>query len=683
MREPQAIAIALARPPATVAACGLCAVLALGACSSDTSLPVLAPCNPLGIDHCMTPWPSSVFEVEDSSSITGRRLAIPEGTLPTNLDNAGTDPAGWNVADGFSPAAPMVMSWKGGVSPAGLPPPDNFDLSLAADSPTVILDMTTGIRVAHFAEVDAQAADQPDSQALLLRPAARLTGGHRYAVGITNRVHAKDGSDLAVPPGFAALRDHKNTDHALLEAMRPRFAEVLDALDAAGFPEDDLVVAWDFTVASDEFVHRDMIAARDRAIAAIDTHPIRFTITGDAPIDDGKVIQRKLTGTLDAPLFLTQGGQAIAGTRVARDDAGLPALQGFYQIPFTAIVPACAYTAKAPVPMVLYGHGLFGSSGETAGGVQQTTAAQLCAVFVGTDLRGMSEIDLPAAARALTELARADEAMEVIEQGLVNHITLVRAMRTSFTQELFVDPAKPTRSLVDPAQVFYYGLSQGAIMGTSVMAYEPTMTRAALGVGGANYSTLLERSADWKLYRTILSGAYPDPLDITLAVSLFQMRWDKVEGAGVANTVLSGTSTGVPPKQILMQIALGDEQVPNLGSYWQARTMGLPILGPTPTTPWGLTVQPSPLASGSALVIMDGGAPPPPVANLPAPDYGMHNLTRNQPAARQQIQAFFTTGQIINECDGACVCQSGACGVNGSTASPPGPTPPGSPRAKP
>jgi len=552
-----------------------------------------------------------------------------------------------------------VMVWKGGVSPDGLPPHDNFDLSLAADSPTVILDMTTGTRVAHFAEVDAQAADQPDAQALLLRPAARLIGGHRYAVGITNRVHAKDGSELAVPPGFAALRDHKDTDHALLETMRPRFAEVLDALDAAGFPEDDLVVAWDFTVASDEFLHRDMIAARDRAIAALDTHAIEFTITSDGMIDDGKVIQRKITGTLDAPLFLTGGGASNLGTKIARDSAGLPALQGFYKIPFTAIVPACAYSAKAPVPMVLYGHGLFGSASETAGSVQQTTAAELCAVFAGTDMRGMSVNDLTAVAHALTELTRADEVMEVLEQGLVNHITLVRAMRTSFAQALFVNAQGA--SLVDRDKVFYYGLSQGGIMGTSVMAYEPTIPRGVLGVAAANYSTLLERSADWPLYRTILSRAYPDALDITMAVSLFQMRWDKVEGSGVANTVLAGAPTGVPPKQLLVQIALGDEQVPNLGSYWLARTMGIPILGPTPTTPWGLSVQPGPLATGSAMVIMDGGAPASPVTNLPAPDFGMHNLTRKQPATRRQIKEFFATGQIVNECAGACVCQAGAC----------------------
>src|SRR5690349_122010 len=147
------IARAIAR-----AGCAVCAVLA--ACSSDTSLRIEAPCNPLGTSHCMLPWPSSAFEVDDASTITGRRLAIPEGTLPTSNDGVATDPAGWNVADGFSPAAPMVIAWKTGVSPDGLPPPDNFDLSLAADSPTVILDMTTGERVAHFAEIDAQAASQ-------------------------------------------------------------------------------------------------------------------------------------------------------------------------------------------------------------------------------------------------------------------------------------------------------------------------------------------------------------------------------------------------------------------------------------------------------------------------------------------------------------------------------------------
>jgi hypothetical protein len=636
--------------------------LALTACSEAkmVSLAVAPDCNPLGLVHCMTPWPSSVFETSEPGAPHIRRLAIPDGALLVTTQGVRIDPAGWNVADGFSPAAPMVMAWKGGVSPEGLPTQDDFERSLTADSPTVIIDMTTQQRVAHFAEVDAYAADQPDSQALILRPATRLIGGHDYAVGITRRVRARDGSELVRPPGYAALIDNTFTDHAALERVRSRLPALHDAFSVHGIAIEELVVAWEFRVASDDFLHRDLIAARDRALAALDDHPIAFAITSDAPVGDGSVIRRQISGTLDAPLFLTQGGAAAVGTKVARDEAGLPALQGFYQIPFTAIVPTCALTAPAPVAMVMYGHGLLGSAREAAGGVQRTTAADLCAVFVGTDMRGMSTPDLPVVGSALTDMNRADEVMEVLAQGVVNHVTLSRAMRTSFAERLFVDPASGD-SLVDPARTYYYGLSQGGIMGTTVMAYEPVIRRAVLGVGGANYSTLLERSTDWGTFRAFLASAFPDPLDIVLAVNLFQMRWDRTEGSGVANSVLAGTATGVPPKQLLMQIALGDQEVPNLGSYWQARTMGIPVLGPTPVEPWGLTVQPSPLPGGSALVIMDGGAPPPPAANLPPEDHDMHNLTRRQPATRRQIKEFFETGRIVNECAGACRCQLAAC----------------------
>ncbi|MBV8756922.1 MAG: hypothetical protein JO257_06600 [Deltaproteobacteria bacterium] len=642
-----------------------CLLVLVAACSGDTALPMKASCNPLGFENCMVPWPSGVFEVDDASTATGKRLQIPQGTLPTNIDSISIDPTGWNQADGFSPAAPMVMAFPGGVSAQGLPPADNMTLSTQADSPTFILDMTTGQPVAHFAEIDMQADSTPDSQALLLRPAARLVSGHRYAVAITNRVKARDGGDLPVPPGFKALVGNHHTDHALLEANRERLKEALDALDQAGIPEGDLVVAWDFTVASDDYIHRDMIAARDRALAALQNHPQAFTITTDAPINDGSIIKRRITGTFETPLILTNGGGTQPGTTVARDAEGLPAVQGIYSVGFTAIVPTCAYASAQPVGMIIYGHGLMGSSNEAAGGVQQATANELCMVIVGTNMRGMSEDDVPAVARALNEGSHADEVMEVLEQGLVNYISLVHAMRTTLAQQLFVDAANGNKVLVDPSRVYYYGLSQGAIFGTPFMAYEPTVTRAVLGVGAANYSMLLDRSADWPQYRVILNGAYPDALDDTLVISLMQMRWDKTEGSGIANSVLAGTPTGTPPKQILAQIALSDEQVPNIGSYWEARTMNIPVLGPTPTTPWGLTVQQSPLASGSALLIMDGGAPPAPTTNIPAPkvEPSMHDLTRIQPATRAQMKQFYSTGQIVNECAGACVCtpQNSTC----------------------
>jgi hypothetical protein len=646
-------------------------LLVLAACNDQTHLAVAPACNPLGFEaHCAAPWPSAAFEIADPATPTGRHLAIGDQTLPKNSQGTFIDPTLWNLADGFSPSAPMLVAFPGGVSPTGLAAVDNLDPSLAADSATVLLDMTTGQRVAHAAELDANATASPDSQALSIRPGQRLVGGHRYAVAITKRVKGAGGGDLPISPGFAALRDGTPTDNARLEGMRPGFAAVLDALDAAGVAKTDLVLAWDFTVASDAFLHREMTAARDRALAAIQNHPLQFTITSDTQPDPGNAnIARFVTGTLDAPLFLNQSTTGVAGTTTVRDAQDLPVVQGFYQIPFSAVIPACAYTSPTPVPMILYGHGLLGDSTEVDCCGVPPVAVDLCMVIAGTDMRGMSEADLPAVAEALNDASKADGVFEVLEQGLANHVVLAHALRTTLAQGLFVDPANGNKVLVDPDKLFYWGLSQGGIFGASVMAYEPTITRGVLGSGGANYSLLLDRSLDWPQYQTILNGAYPDPLDDELVLSLMQMRWDKTEPAGIANSVLAGADTGVPPKQLLMQIVYGDEQVSDFAAYWEARTMGVPVQATTVTTPWGIPMQAAAQPLSSGLVIYDCGAPAPPLTNTPpattpCPAAGrdeLHDLPAHVAAGRRQMRDFYATGQIVNECAGSCTCASGAC----------------------
>jgi hypothetical protein len=633
-------------------------VLFLAACGSDSpSLAVEDHCNPLGTNHCMTPWPSSAFEIEDGATATGRRLAIPAGTLPTNASGVAIDPAPWNRADGFSPAAPMVVSFPGGISSEGLVHYDDFAASITDASPTVIVDMETGERIVHFAELDAPAAADPDRQALYLRPAQRLAGGHRYAVALRRSLRAAGGGDLPISDGFQALLDGTATSHPLLEAMRPGFGDVLDALEGAGVGRDDLLLAWDFTAASDEFVFDDALVARDRALAAMDASPPGYEVLGDQPVDDGSVIRRRIIGELDAPLLLTNDGAYRESTRLARDGDGKPEVVGTYRIPFTAIVPACAYDALAPVGIMVYGHGLMGEHEQAASGAIRTTAAEICVVTVGTDMRGMSSADIGQVASALTDFNYGDPVFEGLIQGLVNHVALVRAAQGAMAAELFVD--EEGASLVDPAKVYYYGLSQGHIFGTSVIAYDPEIERGVVGVGGGNYSMMLERSSDWPTYRTIVYGAYPDTLDLVLLIGLMQMRWDHTETAGIAHVVLDGAPLGVSPKQVLVHMAIGDDEVPNISTHWQARTMGIPVLSPSVEEPFGLELAEGP--QGSALVIMDGAAPAIPAENVPAPTTGMHSLTRNQPATWRQMARFYETGEIVNECDGACFCAEGAC----------------------
>jgi hypothetical protein len=166
----------------------------------------------------------------------------------------------------------------------------------------------------------------------------------------------------------------------------------------------------------------------------------------------------------------------------------------------------------------------------------------------------MSSPDFPNIARTLGNLNYGAEIFETLIQGLANHLALERAMETILSEEVFLcRPEDATATgctagarLTDPTKLYYYGLSQGHIFGTTVVAYTSKITRGVLGVGGGNYSTMLERSSDWPTYKAVLSGTFPDPFDVVLAINLFQQRWDFTETSGVANNALAAT-TNTPP----------------------------------------------------------------------------------------------------------------------------------------
>lgn len=168
------------------------------ACDGDTALPVEADCNPLGATGCLTPWPSSSL-----------------------------------APDGVAPSMPITIELDAAIDPS----------SLALVDATVLLDLTTGVRVSHAASLEPR---PDDVEAIRILPSVPLAHGHRYAVAITDAVVDLEGDELESPPGFAALLDDRYTDHDRLEAIRPRFDDTLDALESAGLDVDALVVAWDF-----------------------------------------------------------------------------------------------------------------------------------------------------------------------------------------------------------------------------------------------------------------------------------------------------------------------------------------------------------------------------------------------------------------------------------------------------
>src|SRR5262245_56562165 len=64
---------------------------------------ILSGCEMLnsGSGQCMFPYPSSLFEPADGSTVSGRRIAFPRRAMPSNADGVRIDPTAWNTLDGY------------------------------------------------------------------------------------------------------------------------------------------------------------------------------------------------------------------------------------------------------------------------------------------------------------------------------------------------------------------------------------------------------------------------------------------------------------------------------------------------------------------------------------------------------------------------------------------------------
>lgn len=650
-------------------AASLVGTLALASCGGsddDDGTGVPKGCNPLGGGACVLPFPSSVYELDDAASPTGVRLDIPEGALPTNISGVGMTSAPFAKLDGWSASAPILAQFDVGVSPTGLPGELDPAASLNAACPTVIIDLETGERVPHFVDLDAAApASAPAEQAMIFRPVVRLKGGHHYGVAIRKAVKAKDGSDLPISKGFAALLAGTTSSNALLERARARSTVLFDKLAAAGVAKDDLVLAWDFTTRSDASIQADLIDGRDAFLAAAGAagENLAFEIDRDSPPDDARII-RELHGTFTVPNLLVSEGPELY--RLNRDANGKVKAEGTFEARFGLIIPACAEDPKnLPLPVVLYGHGLMGSYEEGVGGYAREFAQTACMAVIATDWRGMSSLDVAGVATALNNVSRMYLPFETLVQGINNFVGLSLLVRTKLAAapELAVEGAP----LLDATRVHYYGISQGGIYGGTFMAVEPFATRGVLGVPAANYSYILERSVDWPEYEQIMRNAYPQSTLVQALLMVFvQMAWDEIDPiTHIAH--LTGDAAApyanTPAKQMLLQIAVGDSQVANIGADLWARTAGIDVLAPhlTDYPLFQLTATPGPLTS-AATYWNEHMEPHPPLGNRPGErDNGTHGSLRWRAKAIEQIATFFRTGEIVQTCsDGkapvACDC---------------------------
>ncbi len=637
-----------------------------------------AGCDPLDTRSCFFPFPSNHFTVADTASDTGRRVRFPADGAPANAQGVKVDVAEWNRNDGFSPST-TILTYVPGLDAAASRLPSWTDLgaSLDDDATVVLVDVDTGERVPLWAEIDALPDDDAD-RALVVHPAVTLSEGHTYVVALRRLVGA-GGAAIEPSPVFRAYRDGLATGLDDIEERRPAMEDALRVLEDAGVARDDLVLAWDFTVASTRGITERMLHLRDTTLGPLGDRSPPYTITAatDAPVDPDDMepiegVARQITGTFTVPNFLTRDGGPGNGFHYLADTAAepdaLPSVNGFLEAPFSCNIPDAVMAGTAPARLALYGHGLLGSETEIDAGNVRDFGNAHNTVFCATKWAGMSNDDIPNAIASLEDLSNFPTLADRLQQGILNQLVLARLLLAA--DGLTADPAfrRPDGTgLVDPTTLAFDGNSQGGIMGMALAGVSTDIDRFVLGVVGMDYGLLLPRSVDFDSFETVFEPAYPNDLDRTLLLALIQMLWDRGEGAGYVRHVVDDPLPGTPPKTVLLHVAFGDWQVSELSAFVAARTMGIPVHQPVTAAGRSREVEPGwdldPVtypSAGSALVVWDSGSDPIPVENVP-PSTGRdpHSDPRRDPDVQQQKAAFLFDGQLIDVC-GAAACPADA-----------------------
>jgi hypothetical protein len=625
---------------------------AIAACADDAAPPEemvdppRAECEHLNPSHCLLPYPSSRFLVEDATTATGFRVAIAEQATLVNHAGVRFDPAELARFDGFSPMTSIATVLQGDLDPSNVADDQHIEASLTDDSPTILIDADTGERIAHFAELDEWRLNRGQPRLFYIRPARRLEENHRYVVGIRS-LFDTEGAPIEPWPWFRALkREVAEGGELSADAARLR-----DNLEILGVDPTTILEAWDFRTGTGEPIWRDAIAMRDDALMRAGERGLGCTITS-VETDHGEHVARRVHGTITVPLYMDGPDP---GARTNRGPDGLPAFNGTFEVPFQVQIPpsvvARVEAGGAPARLLQYGHGQFGSRGEVGTGWLQEYLDERVMVAVATDWIGMSEDDFDVIAAAAQQLGDLAKLTERVQQSMVDNIVLTRAIG-GVCSDLPELRAADMPLIGD--ERYFLGISQGAILGTTLAALSPDIDRFALQVGGIGYSVMMKRSGNFAVYSVLIDSAYQNPIDADLGLVISQFQWDLGEPSTYAPHVLSNPLPGSTPKRLLYIAGTYDSQVPNAASDIAARTMGLSRLTPDPRTVYD--VPPITGPADSAYVEyrfpIEGW---PPGTRPPSGSTEAHEGVRRLAAVQEQMDRFFQPdGRVEHTCDGPC-----------------------------
>ncbi|MCA0147100.1 Ig-like domain-containing protein [Blastococcus sp. LR1] len=592
-----------------------------------TATPALATpprANPVSV------FPSDTLTVADKGQLTGRRVNLPAGNCGAEVTCGLVQRL--NQLDGFDLDPRLAIRFNSAVDP------------VAAARLVTVRPASGGASIG----VDRVVWD-PAGKTLYAHPAKQLAPGTRYTIRVAESATTKGRQDtfttMSATDGLLDLTRQIQSGSKALKAVG-----VTPGLRVEGvFPAAGTTVGFS---------------------ADLDSAPGLQPAPEPAPAVT-PVVQPVANGTLVFGSYLAPNwlGPDVTIRQTPTRDLG-PAPVSAARLPFVAVLPA----GTAPAggwPVAVSGHGFTRSTADVF--LAAATNAPSGIATIGTNVvghgagpasewvidsggkqtrlpsygRGVDQDD-PGTAIGSTEGSSATggaaalSSRDALRQTSLDISTLIRTLGGT-------DVDKDRAADLSGANVTYFGQSFGGIYGTMLTGADKAVTRSALNVPGGPVTEIARTSPSFRLLTTqaLQAAGLLNSTDPTRNFFQEQMplRGERpvtatVPGALAIQDYLAKstwlTRPGSPetfspviePKRVLVQVAFGDETVPNPTSY--------------------TLVDAGNLWSRTSLFRNDKAMP-----ELPNPHGFLLNLLH--PAGRQgqaQIAAFLKGGQVIDP-DGA------------------------------
>ncbi|MFN7953455.1 MAG: hypothetical protein U0610_17145 [bacterium] len=578
-------------------------------------------------DDCYFPFPTNLF-TKPAATATGLSLDLHAESFrtPATAEMMRRYPpellAG---ADGWSALAPVMMPLPALPDPASLP--TDPAQSIQPDASVRLWDVDAGQPLAFRALLDGRAAGEAIPRALLsLVPQTPFASHHTIVALVTDRVRTADGAPMPAFEGFRRVLAPATGGDSDAERVRDAFQPVLATLVSA-LREDPAhaVLATAFTVRSNELVTRDLRALARAIFERARTNPPRFRvgqIVQPLPALETKGVAAGVIGYLTAPDYRD------ADHRIAWDSRGRPIEQREHELEFLLKLPK-AGAGRAPV--VVFGHGL-GAFKETM--LQITSAVgQRGYATIGIDIPGHhSRLGEDGPMPEYLTFERLLEGRDLLLQTVADELQLVRLVEGALTTLDVLPAGGDGVPDLAPAPVAFVGQSLGSTLGGALLAVEPAIGAAVLNVPGAGFISLFQQSPG---LGSILDGMLPagaTAADRLVLVPILQLFFDTIDPGSFSPHVIDDPFPGQRPKDVLLQQAMDDVDVPASATALYAGALGVPQVEPSLDSVFGLETVVAPV-TGSGLYQFH-------VSNVTALN---HQLLLSRPGALNQVADFIDT----------------------------------------